>query len=149
MHSGYQIDKEAKHVEGEDERDRPLQDAGRVVFVLEIAHAEGDCEHDFHQDEGELYPEGDAQNTVLAEMYAKALVFPADEDGGDDEAGDEEEEKDIVKGGMSKRIENRKKNEARGSDNCEPHTQSTEHLLREGGVPGQPAAMPQPSFREK
>ena len=37
----------------------------------------------FNKDEEELHPEGGPQDTMLAEMYTKALVLSADEDGAD------------------------------------------------------------------
>lgn len=42
---------------------------------------EDDGERELGEDEEELHPEGGAQDAVLAEMNAEALVFGADEDG--------------------------------------------------------------------
>lgn len=48
---------------------------------------EDDGEHELGEDEEELHPEGGAQDAVLAEVHAEALVFGADEDGGEHVAG--------------------------------------------------------------
>lgn len=84
---GQEVDDEAPDVEDVDERDNPFDDGGFVVFGLVGEDAEGDCEAQFDEDEAEFYPEGGAQDAVFAEVDAEALVFGADEDGGDDVAG--------------------------------------------------------------
>ena len=46
-----------------------------------LCYAEYNGECDFGEDEEEFDPEGNAQNAVLAEVDAEALVFGANEDG--------------------------------------------------------------------
>ena len=82
-----EIDDEAPDVEDVDEGDGPLDDGGPVVVVLIGEDAEGDGEAELDEDEGELDPEGRAQDAVFAEVDPEPLVFGADEDGGDDVAG--------------------------------------------------------------
>lgn len=81
-----EIDRKAPDVEGIDERDDPLADRGAVVVLPVAEDAEGDGQPDLDQDEGQLDPEGDAQDAVLPVVDAKSLVLPADEDRGDDVA---------------------------------------------------------------
>jgi hypothetical protein len=42
------------------------------------------CKTDLDEDEGQLDPEGGAQDTVFAEAHAQTLVFSASEDGRND-----------------------------------------------------------------
>jgi hypothetical protein len=66
---GQEIDEEAEHVEREDERDSPLEDSGGIAGLLEVGYCESDGEDDFYKDEGEFYPEGGAEDAVLAEIF--------------------------------------------------------------------------------
>lgn len=88
---GQEVDDEAPDIEDVDEGDDPLEDGGGVDAVVAalLEDAEGDGDGDFDDDEGQLDPEGDAQDAVLAEVDAEALVFGADEEGGDDVAATE------------------------------------------------------------
>lgn len=91
-----QIDEEGEDVKGEDEGDDPLEDGRDVLFAVKGGGGEDDGEDDLDDDEGQLQPEGEAQDAVLAEVHAEALVLGADEDGADDVAGDEEEEEAVM-----------------------------------------------------
>ena len=86
LRRGQEIDDEAPDEEDVDERYDPLENGADVVVAESLRDAEDDGEGDFGQDEGEFDPEGDAQDAVLAEVDAEALVLGADEDGGDDVA---------------------------------------------------------------
>lgn len=81
---GDEVDGEAPDVEGVDEGDDPFEDGGRVPPRLAVADAEADGHAELDDDEGELEPEGDAQDAVLSVVDSEALVFPADEDGRED-----------------------------------------------------------------
>lgn len=104
---GQEIDEESENVEGEDEGDEPLEHGGDVLLDGEGREGEDDGEDDFDDDEGEFGPEGEAQDAVLAEVDAEALVLGADEDGGDDVAGDEEEEEAVVEVRVVQGVEDR------------------------------------------
>ena len=93
---GQQVDEEGEDVKGEDEGDDPLEDGGDVLVYAERGGGEDDGEGGLDEDEGELEPEGEAQDAVLAEVDAQALVLGADEDGADDVAAHEEEEESAV-----------------------------------------------------
>ena len=69
VNSRYEIDDEGEDVEGEDESDGPFEHCGCVVGTFEVGYSEADGEGDFDQDEGELDPEGEAQDAVLAEVW--------------------------------------------------------------------------------
>lgn len=84
-----EVDEEREDVEGEDERDGPLENSGDVVGFLEGADGKGDSETEFEEDEGELDPEGGAEDEVLAVLDSQTLVLPADEDGRDDVSSNE------------------------------------------------------------
>lgn len=66
---GPQVDEEGEDVEGEDEGDDPLEDGGHVVVLAEVVDGEGDGQRQLDQDKGELDPERDAQDAVLAVSY--------------------------------------------------------------------------------
>lgn len=82
-----QIHKESKHVEREDEGNDPFEDGSDLLVGGEGSANEHGGEEDFEDNEEELHPEGGAEDAVLAKMDAEALIFGADEDGGDDVAG--------------------------------------------------------------
>lgn len=69
LDGGPQVDEEGEDVEGEDEGDHPLEDGGHVVVLAEVVDGEGDGQRQFDQDKGELDPERDAQDAVLAVSY--------------------------------------------------------------------------------
>lgn len=112
---GQQVDEEGQDVEGEDESDDPLEDGGDVFLAFEGGDAEDDGEGDFDEDEGQFHPEAGAEDAVLPEVDAEALVFGADEDGADDVAGDEEEEEAVVEFGVAERVEDGEEDQAGGA----------------------------------
>ena len=59
-----------------------------------IVHRLTDGKAEFDEDESQLDPEREAKDAVLAEVVTKALIFCADEDGGDDVSGAD----DLVRG---------------------------------------------------
>jgi len=63
-------------------------------------------------DEGELHPEGDAEDRVLAVVDSKALVPPAGEDGADDVANNEHAQANVVHFVVVVVIVDREKDEA-------------------------------------
>lgn len=84
---GQEIDDETPDVEDVDERDDPLEDGSFVDSVVAtFQDTKCDCEAAFHENEGELDPEADAEDAVFAEVHAETLVLGADEDCGDDVA---------------------------------------------------------------
>lgn len=93
---GQQIDKEGQDVKGEDEGDDPFEYGSHILPAVEGGDDEDDGEDYLDDDEDEFKPEGEAQDAVLAEMHAEALVLGADKDGADDVAGHEEEEEAVV-----------------------------------------------------
>ena len=93
---GQQVDEEGEDVKGEDEGDDPFEDGANVLAAGEGRTDEDGGEGDLDEDEGELEPKGEAQDAVLAEVHAEALVLGADEDGTDDIPGHEEEKETVV-----------------------------------------------------
>lgn len=65
-------------------------------MLVEACSPENNSEADFDNNKGQFGPKAEAQNAVLAETDAKALVFGTYEDGADDVAGDKEEEETVV-----------------------------------------------------
>jgi hypothetical protein len=63
---GQEVDDEGEDVKGEDEGNDPFEDGGDVVVVAPVGADEDDCEDELDDDEGGLYPEGDAEDAVLA-----------------------------------------------------------------------------------
>ena len=114
-----QIHKERQHVKRNDERDDPLEDRSDVLAAGEGGADEDRGEGNLDENEDELEPEGEAQDAVLAEVHAEALVFGADEDGADDVAGHEEEEEAVVQSGVVERVEDGEEDEAAGSGDGE------------------------------
>lgn len=78
-----------------------------MVFLLEERGARLT-----NNDEGELHPEGDAEDRVLAVVDSKALVPPAGEDGADDVANNEHPQADVVHSVVVVVIVDREKDEA-------------------------------------
>jgi len=78
---GQEVDDEAPDVEDVAERDDPLEDSGFVDFTATLKHTEGNGETALQEDETELDPEADGEDTVLFPVDAETLVFGADEDG--------------------------------------------------------------------
>lgn len=117
-----QIHEESEDVKGKQERDDPLKDSPDILLSTETRRAEDDRQDDFGNDEREFGPEGEAQDAVLAEVHAEALVFCADEDGADDVAGDEEKEEAVVHAWVVQGVEDGEEDQAAGSgygeDDC-------------------------------
>ena len=114
-----QIHKECQHIKRKDERDDPLEDRSDVLAAGKGGADEDRGEGNLDKDEDELEPEGEAQDAVLAEVHAEALVFGADEDGADDVAGHEEEEEAVVQARVVERVEDGEEDEAAGSGDGE------------------------------
>ncbi len=91
-----QIHKESEDIEGKDERDDPFENGGYVLSAVERRHGKDYCKDHLHDDEYEFQPKGEAQDPVLAEMHAEALVFGAYKDRTDDVARDKEEKEAIM-----------------------------------------------------
>lgn len=91
-----QIQKEGQDVESKDERNDPFEDGRHVLLTVKGRGGEDGCEDDLDKDEAKLEPEGEAQNPVIAEVHAEALVLGADEDSADDVSRDKEKEEAIV-----------------------------------------------------
>lgn len=85
-----QINKESKDVESKDERDDPFENGCYVLSTIKRDDCKDDCQDILHNHEGE------AQDTMLAEMHAKTLILSANKAGADDVAGHEEEEEAVV-----------------------------------------------------
>jgi hypothetical protein len=86
-HRWNKINRKAPNIKRINERDDPFAHGRRRVVFLIAEHAKGDGETELQEDEGEFYPEGDAQDAVLAVVDSETLVLPTDEDCGDDVAG--------------------------------------------------------------
>lgn len=110
-----EIDEEREDVEGKHERDDPLEDGGDVLPALEGGGSENSGEEDLDDDEDELEPEGEAEDAVLAEVDAEALVLGADEDGADDVARDEEEQEGVVQVRVVQGVEDGEQDESAGA----------------------------------
>lgn len=70
-----EIHEESQDVKRENERDDPLNDGPNVRPALVRRCAEDDGEYYFQDDKDEFGPEGEAEDSVLAEMDAEALIF--------------------------------------------------------------------------
>ena len=81
---GEEINDKTPDVEDVNKGDGPLEDGGGLVDLLVVEDAEGDDESDLDEDEGEFDPEAQCEDALAAVVDAEALVFGADEDGGDD-----------------------------------------------------------------
>ena len=67
-HGGDKVDKEGENVECENERNSPFKHSCCVIRFLEIAAAKADSEGDLDEDEVEFDPEGDAEDSMFAEI---------------------------------------------------------------------------------
>jgi hypothetical protein len=63
-----EIDEEGENVKGKDERDGPFEDGGDVVAFSLVADAKCDGQSNFDKDKEEFDPEGNAKDTMLAEV---------------------------------------------------------------------------------
>jgi hypothetical protein len=73
-YGGNKINEEGKTVECENERDNPFQHSCCVIRFLEIAASEGDGEYHLNEDKGEFDPEGDAEDSMLAEIFGVRML---------------------------------------------------------------------------
>lgn len=133
-HGRPQVDGKGQHVESEDEGDNPLEDGGRVAIACPRRGSECDAEEELGEDEGELDPEGDCEDAVLAVLDAEALVLCADEDGGDPVAADEEQEEDVVELVMPPGVEDGQQDEAAGTDDGEEDGEAHEDEFADAAV---------------
>ena len=136
--SRQQIYKEGKDVESEDKGDDPLENGRDVLLVVKRGDRVDDGENDLHYDEDKFEPEREAEDAMLAEVHAEALVLGANEDGADDITGHEQQEKAIVKTRMVEGIEDGEEDQAAGSgdgeDDCNAEiSMNASHSLRSMG----------------
>ena len=110
-----QIHEKRQDIKSENERNHPFKHGRDILLSLPAGGGEHNGEHDFNEDEGEFGPEGPAQDAVLAEVDAEALVFGANEDGADDVASDEEEEETVVEVGVVEGVEDGEEDETAGA----------------------------------
>lgn len=68
-HGGEEVDVEGEDVKGEDEGDGPLEHGSCVGGLFEVAGCEGDGEDHLDDDEGELDPERDAEDSVVCIVW--------------------------------------------------------------------------------
>ena len=77
---------------------------------------------------------------MLPKVYAEALVFGTDENGGDDVAGDEEEEKAVVQVRVVQGVVAREEDKPEGAGDCEEDWTKSNIVLAlttsRVGVPG-------------
>lgn len=81
---GYEIDSETPDIESINKGHDPFQHRSRIQPTFTITDTESDGETNFHNDEGEFYPEGETEDAVLTVVDAETLIFPTDEDCRDD-----------------------------------------------------------------
>jgi hypothetical protein len=124
-----EVDDEGPDVEDVDQRDDPLEDGGVVDAFTALQDTEGDGESAFDEDESELDPEAGAQDAVLAEVHAEALVFGADEDCGDDVAADEDCEHCLVDVWVASGVEDCQEDQAETTDYGESSGEAGEDLF--------------------
>lgn len=115
-----QVHKKRQNIKRKDNRYNPFKHR-RNILLATNSSTEYNRKQDLSNDEDQLCPEGQAQDAVLAEMDAEALVFGADEDGGDDVAGHEEEEEAIVHSGVVDGVEDGEEDEADCAAYCEDY----------------------------
>lgn len=85
---GYQIREESEHIEGENQSDDPFEDGSNVLVTgCEGGTNKNNGKAELDENKEELHPKGSAENTMLAEVDAKALILGADKNGGDDITG--------------------------------------------------------------
>jgi hypothetical protein len=114
---GQKVHEEAQHVQAVEECYRPLQYSGNIPNVLLGAHTKCDAKANLKQDKGELDPEGDAEDRVLAVVYSQALILPANEDCRNNVSEYEDSQEDVMQLVVSLSVENGKENEAHCTDN--------------------------------
>jgi hypothetical protein len=102
---GQEVHVEAEDVEAVEECYDPLKHSRNVPDMHLGAHAERDAHADFDNDEGELDPEGNAQDGVLAIVDSQYDV-----------AEDEDTEENVVELGMPPGVKDAKKDQAGGAN---------------------------------
>ena len=90
------VDKEAKHVPGVNERNDPFEYSGYVPVVILLSDPKDDTQTDLSDYEGELNPERDSEDRMLAVVDTQALIFPTNEDCADDVANNENSQANVV-----------------------------------------------------
>ena len=148
-HGRKEIEKEGEDVESEDEGDDPLEDSRDVLLRGEHRSGEDDGEDKLDKYEGELDPEGDAQDAVVAILYTQTLVLGADEDGADDVARDEEEEESIVEMVVVVVVKDGEEDEPAGARDGEDDAEDGEDLLRGVDVADEGAFVAEPALRDE
>ena len=78
---GQEVDDEAPDVEDVAEGHDPLENGGLVDVTAAFKHTEGDGKTALQEDESELDPEADGEDTVFSPVDTETLVFGANEDG--------------------------------------------------------------------
>lgn len=149
LHAGPKIEHKTEDVEGEDKGHDPLENRGGIPVVGPGCAYKDDSEDDLSEDESELDPEADSQDSVMTIMNAEPLIFGAEEDGGNDVADDENEQTAIVDGVVAIRVENRQNDQTGGSGDGKDQTADAEDFLCVRCVSGKTTPMSQPSFSEK
>lgn len=144
LHSRQEINNKAPDVEDVDQAYRPLQYCCAVVVSLVAHYAECNGKGQLDEDEGELDPEGVGEDGVFAVVDSEALVFGADEDGGDDIAADEDDEHGVVDVRVADCVEDCEEDQAGGSDYGEDCREYRQDLLSPVVILRQPPRMPQP-----
>ena len=118
-----QIHKESEDIKSEHEGDDPFEDGPYVRLAIKRSGRIDGRENDLYYDENEFEPEREAEDAVLAEVHAEALILGANEDGADDIASHEQQEKASVKARMVESIEDGEEDQAAGSgdgeDDCD------------------------------
>jgi hypothetical protein len=131
---GQEVHIEAEDVEAVEECYGPLEHRRNVPNVLQGAHAKGDAHADLDDDEGELDPEGDAQDGVLAVVDSQALVLPTDKNCGHNVAEDEDAEEDVMQLGMPPGVKDGKKDQTGCADDGGDSRACGVDFLPVGGV---------------
>jgi len=104
-------------VDDVDERDDPFEDGSSVTSASGTAKgSKGNCKSNLNEDEGQLDPEGCAQDTVLAEVDTQALILSASEDGRNDVSNNEDDETNVVSGRVVDSIQDGQQDQANGTD---------------------------------
>ena len=109
------VDEEAKDVEEVDETYSPLQHGRSIPLILLRADGKRNGKRDLEDDEGELDPEGVAQDGLLAEVDAQALVLRTYEDCAHDVAYDKDPKENVMQLVVVFVVEDGEQDEARGA----------------------------------
>ncbi|KAL9057515.1 MAG: hypothetical protein Q9206_002305 [Seirophora lacunosa] len=75
------IHEKCQYVKCENECNNPFEDGSDGLVAGKAGSDEDGSEEYFDDDEEELHPEGGAEDAVLAEVDAEALIFSTYEDG--------------------------------------------------------------------